>query len=115
MILPLTSADVAARFNVDKGSASRWALAGEIRAQRTSSGYWLFDPADVDAFTPPQERAAAAGCAVDNCPRPHHALGFCSPHYRRHSRTGNVRPEVPVVRYGVGQRSPFDLDDTGEI
>ncbi|GAA3247674.1 hypothetical protein GCM10017691_57160 [Pseudonocardia petroleophila] len=35
------------------------------------------------------------GCSVPGCGRPHHARGWCRPHWRR-ARRGTLRPEDPI-------------------
>lgn len=119
MILPLTTVEVAARFNVDKRTVARWAQTGVIEAHRTT-GQWLFDPAVVDTFVPPQLRPSLAGCHVPGCGEPHEALGWCDAHYKRLRTRGDVLADVPVgqLRHGHGATRPartFDLDDSGEL
>lgn len=119
MILPLTTVEVAARFAVDPRTVARWANTGVIAAHRTT-GQWLFDPAVVDTFVPPQLRPAALGCKVPGCDEPHEALGWCGAHYKRLRTRGDVFADVPVgqLRHGQGRIQParmFDAVDTGEL
>lgn len=36
-------------------------------------------------------------CSVDGCNRPHYAHDLCNPHYNRKCRTGDVRPDEPIM------------------
>ncbi|WP_300008281.1 hypothetical protein [Pseudonocardia sp.] len=47
------------------------------------------------------------GCVVPGCGRPHHARGWCRPHWRR-ARRGAVRPDDPI-RDTAGAPSYFAL------
>lgn len=47
------------------------------------------------------------GCTVPGCGRPHHARGWCRPHWRR-ARRGAVRPDTPI-RDGVGTPGYFTV------
>lgn len=117
--MPLTAVDVAARFQVDPRTAARWALTGVIEAHQTTTGQWLFDPAVVEAFVPPQIRPTDRGCTAGDCPRPHEGHGLCSSHLKRLRRHGDALADVPFGELRpVPERSPrrtLDLIDTEEL
>lgn len=67
-------------------------------------------------------------CTVPGCDRNHYGRGLCRPHHQRVTRTGSLRPDVPIERRWFGQysrpaappprpapRRTFDAIDTDEL
>lgn len=60
-------------------------------------------------------------CSVDRCGRDATRRGWCSPHYKRWQRRGDVMADIPISRVWFGQynrgrsKPAVDLIDTDEL
>ncbi|MEU4577460.1 helix-turn-helix domain-containing protein [Nonomuraea sp. NPDC023979] len=56
---PFTTAEVAAMFRVNPGTAASWAKAGKVPAIRTPGGHWRFPEDGIRALIDGDQKASA--------------------------------------------------------